>query len=207
MGDRPRESPGAPGTVCPSPGPILGRGYYWQAHSPPSHSHPELVSCSSILRNPGHGWSLTSMMTPERYSSPRQCQPWSFEAELVFKPSLRRMAPLKAVGVQEQEEEKAEQRIQTMDHQHCEGIWYPAPGWICSWEARDELLGLVQVGRSWTEQELVFGTASSLPPQHRHPVPFGPDLRPHPSFTSCKPELCPCSLAQAISPPSFCSSS
>ena len=65
---------------------------------------------------------FTSVMAPEGYSNPRQCQPWSFEAELVLKSSLRQMAPLGAVGVQEYEEEKAEQGIQATDHPHCEGI-------------------------------------------------------------------------------------
>lgn len=77
---------------------------------------------------------LTSMKTPEGYFSPGQFQPWSFEAELVLKPSLRRMAPLKAVGGQEQEEEKVEKGIRTTDHQHCEKIWHLGPGWIPSWE-------------------------------------------------------------------------
>lgn len=65
---------------------------------------------------------FTSVMAPEGYSNPRQCQPRSFEAELVLKSSLRQMAHLGAVGVQEYKEEKAEQGIQATDHPHGEGI-------------------------------------------------------------------------------------
>lgn len=82
---------------------------------------------------------LTSMKAPEGYFNPRQCQPRSFEAELVLKSSLRRMAPLRAVGGQEQEEEKVEKGIMTTGHQHCEKIWRLGPGWIPSWEAREGL--------------------------------------------------------------------
>lgn len=50
---------------------------------------------------------LTSVVAPEGYSSPRNCQPWSLEAELVLKPALWRVAPFSTVHSQ-QWEKKAE---------------------------------------------------------------------------------------------------
>lgn len=99
------------------------------------------------------------MMTPEGYSCPRQRQSWSFEAELVLKPSVRRNGPRRAIGAQEQEEEKAEQGLWATDRQHCEGIWCLGP-----WE---ELQLAGQGGASGTGpggEELVSGTVLSLHP-------------------------------------------
>lgn len=78
--------------------------------------HTEETQACSVPTLP-----LTSMMAPEGYSSPRQCQPWSFETELVLKSSLKQTAPVRAVGGQEQEE-KAEQGSRATNHRHCERI-------------------------------------------------------------------------------------
>ena len=44
-----------PWHCLPPAWPRLGQWLYRQAHSPPSHGHPELVSPSSALKNTGHG--------------------------------------------------------------------------------------------------------------------------------------------------------
>lgn len=45
---------------------------------------------------------LTSTVAPEGYPSPRNCQSWSLEAELVLKPALRRgLAPFSTVQSQQ----------------------------------------------------------------------------------------------------------
>ena len=99
------------------------------------------------------------MMTPEGYSCPGQRWSWSFEAELILKPSLRGTGPLRAVGAQEQEEEKAAPGLGAADHQHCEGIWCPGP--------REELQLGGQGGAPGTGpggEELASGSVLSLHP-------------------------------------------
>ena len=43
---------------------------------------------------------------------------------------LRRTAPLRAVGGQEQEEEKAELGVRATDHKQRKKTWCLGPGWI-----------------------------------------------------------------------------
>ena len=98
-GDRSGRDPG-PLALAAQAWPHLGQ-WLVLADLLPTKSQPpragQPLQCSTL----GMAGPLTSVMAPEGYSSPRQCQPWSFEAELVLKPSLRRVAPLRAVRVQE----------------------------------------------------------------------------------------------------------
>lgn len=115
------------------PGPASTESQLPGAGQPPPHAADPPPLIAPLGRSPPVPPSgpLTSVMTPEGYCSPGRRQPWSFEAELILKPPLKRTGPLRAGGAQEQEEGEgeAEQGLPA-GHQHCSRRGRPgrAPG-------------------------------------------------------------------------------
>lgn len=148
---------------------------HWQAHSPLQSRPPgagQPLPCSE------EHWArlvltrhFTSVMAPEGYSNPRQCQPGPLKLSL-YSNLLRQMAPIRAVGVQRWRSRRQSKGSRPRTTLIAKGTSSRAP-------RVDLQLGEDREGLHWASGEepgwprtWVFGTVLSLPPQHRHPVPF-----------------------------------